>query len=289
MSAALNNFAFVLFKADMPDKAGRLCRSHYRALAPVQASSISKLAIQPWINEGRMLVGRGCFDAARQRLLLGVEAGASSIRVDKWVITDVDTATTDVCRNVAIVDGFFLEIAANGLDAAKRHLTSFEGCESGAIRELLLQAALAQGRPDEAEATLTELCRVAPYLPAMFCYAAAIAAARGDGEGFAKSLLLLVALLSDWAESVDDRASILHGLLWLSRLDGRRYWATVSHVIAGFIQSQAAMLGDEELKCRFAQRRYQPIPPDSLAFRRANEFLDAAMQALPHLELATGA
>lgn len=279
MSVALNNFAFVLFKSDMLDDAARLCRSHYRAL--LQRPEVAQFGIQPWINEGRLLARRGRFEAARQRIFLGAWSGASTIVVDDIDIVAVDAATLDVCRNVAIVDGFFLELAQNGLAAAERHLMRLDRTgASGPSGELLLQVALACNRPDDAERVLAQLSHAVPYLPMHCCYSAAISALRGDGDGFAKAALLLIALLGDWASSVDDKASIMHALLWLSRFDRVRHDRVVDDAILKFLKSRALALGDEELYCRFAGRSYRPLRPGSQAWRAARDFVIQAEQRL---------
>jgi hypothetical protein len=267
MSAALNNFAFLLFKADLQDEVTALCRAHYRAM--IRSEERARYAVQPWINEGRIMTRRGAFAAARERLLMGGAAGAE-IRVDGTVLRDLDQETIDVCRNVAIIDGFFLELAEHGVQGAERHLSAFDA--NDAILELALQTALARGDISAAEQYLDRLGAAAGYAPTLVCYCAAIAACRDDRQSYAKEILLLVALLDGSSRSVDDSASILHALTWLARLDRDRYDAVAGGAIARSLLSQAAALDDEELQCCFAGRRYAPLTTDLVAFDMAKTF-----------------
>ena len=287
MSAVLNNFAFVLFKGEMLDEAARLCRGHYGCFVSSSSLSIAKLAIQPWINEGRLLARTGRFEQARTRLLPSPDLGTAAVIVAGKTLSPLDKDTVDVCQNVAIVDGFFLELKSGGLDAAENHLAKLkEACVSGnIILELSLQIELARNKPDEAERILDMLSRTATYPPTLFCYNASIAAVRNDRINFAKCLLVLVALLSDWIETVDDTASILHALLWLSRINREQYRAVIGDAVLDFLRRKASELGDEELQCMFAGRPYDPLPKDSRSCSLAGELLVRSLQRLSDLQV----
>ncbi|ABD88782.1 hypothetical protein [Rhodopseudomonas palustris] len=271
LSEALNKFAFVLFKANRTEDAMELCRAHYRAL--LRTPELSHYAVQPWINEGRILARCGDFQGACERLLIGVD---DEIRIDGTTLRDLDSATIDVCRNVAIVDGFFLALGEGGVAAAERHLRRFE--PGDLIEELSLQIALARGDLAAAERHLGQLSGEAAYAPTLACYTAATAGCRDDRPSFAKALLLLVALLDGWARGVDDVASILHALAWLARLHRARVESVIAGAIAGFLIERAAELGDEELRCGFSGQRYVPLPAE--AGELASRFLTRARARL---------
>ena len=226
MSSVLNNLAFVLFKGGVVEQAAELCQSHYGGFVAARSLGIAMLAVQPWINEGRLLARKGAFEEARKRLLPGLSRDEAALIVAGRALYPLDPDIVQVCRNVALVDGFFLELSAGGLDAAEAHLAKFTDLPpENSLLEFRLQVALARNRPEEADALLEALCQTSghPFTPAT--YVAAVAAARGDDIAFAKAVLLVVALLTEWADSVDETASILHALLWLRRIDRNRFCA----------------------------------------------------------------
>ena len=181
-----------------------------------------KVAVQPWINEGRMLAtlrqGRGRTTPP----FAGAEAGGGC--GGQRTISPLDAGTVRVCRNVAVVDGFPLELPAGKLAGGEAHLTRLErrGVSGRFLAEFRLQLALARGRAEEAAVILDGLCEPPAYLPMLASYGAAIGLVTNDTREFARDVLLLVALLDGWAESKDDVASILHSLLWLARMGAKR-------------------------------------------------------------------
>lgn len=286
VSVALNNLALVLFKAGMTDEATLLCRAHYHRFAASPNISVAQFAVQPWINEGRLLARRGNVAGARHRLLLGPRPEA--VVVGDKTLAPLDAATMAVCRNVAVVDGFMLELRAGGLDGAEAHLTRLERCgvSGSLLAELRLQLALARGRAEEAVLILDRLYEPPAYLPMLASYGAAIALATNDARKFACDVLLLVALLDGWAETKDDIASILHGLLWLSRIGGETYWAVLGGASQDYLCRKASELDDEELQCLLAGRLYDPLPEGSSARNLAANLLREALAVLRGKRLA---
>jgi hypothetical protein len=280
ISVVLNNLAFVLFKAGMANEAMLLCRAHYRRFAPRPNISEAQLAVQPWINEGRVLASLGEIAGARRRLLLGLRPGA--VNVDEWTLSPVDADTITLCRNVAVVDGFKLELRAGSLDGADAYLTQLErrGVSGSLPTECRLQLALARGKTEEAVLLLDRLSEPSAYLPMLACYGGAIALATDDQRKFVSSVLLLVALLDGWTETEDDVASIMHGLLWLRRIGGLTYRIALDGSSQDYLRQKASELGDEELKCLFAGRRYSPLPEGSNARSFAVDLLREALVVL---------
>jgi hypothetical protein len=282
VSIVLNNLALVLFKAGMLNEATRLCRAHYRRFAPCPDISEAHLAVQPWINEGRLLAYRGNIAGARRRLSLGPRPDA--VEVDGWTLWPVDGSTMAVCRNVAVIDGFMLELRAGGLAGADAHLTRLErrGVSVSLLAEYRLQLALARGKAPEAAQILDQLSEPAAYLPMLACYRAAIALIGNEPRGFARAVLLLAALLDGWAETKDDVASILHGLIWLGRIGGESYRAVLGAASQDYLRRKALELPDEEISCLLAGHRYDPLPEASRARDLATDLLrEALSRALP--------
>jgi hypothetical protein len=279
-SVVLNNLAFVLFKAGMANEAMLLCRAHYRGFAARPNISEAQLAVQPWINEGRVLASQGEIAAARRRLLLGPRPDA--VKVDEWTLSPVDADTVNLCRNVAVVDGFKLELRAGGLDGADAYLTEVErrGVSGSLPTECRLQLALARGKTEEAVLLLDRLSEPSAYLPMLACYGAAIALATADQRKFASNVLLLVALLDGWTETEDDVASILHGLLWLRRIGGVTYRTALGASSQDYLRQKVSELGDEELQCLLAGRRYNPLPEGSSSRSFAVDLLREALMVL---------
>jgi hypothetical protein len=286
VSVVLNNLALVLFKAGMANEAMLLCRAHYRRFAARPNISEAQLAVQPWINEGRVLACRGNIAGARRRLLLGPRP--ETVEVDEWTLSPVDADTIAVCRNVAVIDGFMLELRAGGLDGADAHLTRMErrGVSGSLLAECRLQLALARGRAEEAALLLDRLSEPSAYLPMLACYGAAIALATDDQRKFACHVLLLVALLDGWTETEDDVASILHGLLWLGRIGGETYRAVLGGASQDYLCRKASELDDEELQCLLAGCRYDPLPEGSSARNLAADVLHEAFTVLRGTRLA---
>jgi hypothetical protein len=270
LSAALNNFAFLLFKAGLLDAADDLCTLHCRALIRRDAG----LAVQPWINRGRLQMRRGRFAEARAFLLID----PSAARIDGIDVGALDAEAAEVCRNVAIVDGFFLAMAEHGVHAAEHHLLS--GPPTVAVDELLLQIALSRGDHAEVERRLAAIGGDDGYAPAICCYNAAVAARRGDDQVCMRWTLLLIALLNDDTASADDTASILHALLWLCDNDRRRFESVTAGRVMSFLSAKAIALGDVELQCRLQGRRYDPLPQNSAARRMALDLLDRCRDRL---------
>jgi hypothetical protein len=96
-------------------------------------------------------------------------------------------------------------------------------------------------------------------------YGAAIGLVTNDTREFARDVLLRVALLDGWAETNDDVASILYGLLWLGRIGGETYRAVLGGASQDYLCRTASELDDEELGCLLAGRRYDPLPEGSIA------------------------
>jgi hypothetical protein len=280
LSVVLNNLALVLFKAGMANEAVLLCRAHYRRFAGCPDISEAQLAVQPWINEGRLLARRGDIAGARRRLLLGPRPGA--VEVDEWTLSPLDADTMAVCRDVAVTDGFMLELRAGGLDGADAHLTRVErrGGSGSLLAECRLQLALARGGTEEAALLLDRLSEPSAYLPMLACYGAAIALATDDQRKFACNVLLLVALLDGWTETEDDVASILHGLLWLGRIGGATYRTVLGGSSQDYLCRKASELGDEELQFLLAGRRYDPLPESSSERKLAVDLLREALMVL---------
>ena len=280
LSVVLNNLALVLFKAGMVAEARRLCRGHYRRFAASPDINVAQCAVQPWINEGRLLARCGNVEGARRRLLLGPRPEV--VVVSNSTISPLDAFTMTVCRNVAVVDGFMLELRAGGLHGAEAHLTGLErrGVSGGALAEYRLQLALARGRAEEAALILNGLGEPPAYLPMLASYGAAIELVTNDTRAFARDVLLLVALLDGWAGTSDDVASILHSLSWLARIGGERYLAAVGGVSREYLCRTASELDDEELGCLLAGRRYDPLPEGSKARTLAADLLHEALMVL---------
>jgi hypothetical protein len=285
-SAVLNNLAFVLFKGGMTAEAMQLCRAHYRTFVSAPAMDVAKLAIQPWINEGRVLARCRAFDRARLRLVPGDALARDAVVAAGRELAPLDAATVAVCRNVAVVDGFFLELASGGLDAAEDHLArhSADGSTASSL-ELALQVRLARNQLEEAEQVYWALSQAPAYAPALVAYEAAIASARGNSAAFATNYLLLVALLSDWAETTDDAASILHALAWLARMSPGGE-IPGGAVLAAFLAGRVRALGDEELRCLFSGRPYDPLPHGAPVRRIARRAMRDAMRLLSELRAA---
>jgi hypothetical protein len=286
VSVVLNNLALVLFKAGMANEAMLLCRAHYHRFAGRPNISEAQLAVQPWINEGRVLARRGDIAGARRRLLLGPRPDA--VEVDEWTLSPVDADTIAVCRDVAVTDGFMLELRAGGLDGADAHLTWVErrGVSGSLLAECRLQLALARGRTEEAGLLLDRLSEPSAYLPMLACYGAAIALATDDQRKFACNVLLLVALLDGWTETEDDVASILHGLLWLGRIGGATYRTVLGGSSQDYLCRKASELDDEELQCLLAGRRYDPLPEGSRERDLGVDLLREALMVLQSDRLA---
>jgi hypothetical protein len=286
VSVVLNNLALVLFKAGMADEAMLLCRAHYRRFAARPNISEAQLAVQPWINEGRVLARRGDIAGARRRLLLGPRPEA--VEVDEWTLAPMDADTIAVCRNVAVIDGFMLELRAGGLEGAEAYLTRVERrrVSGSLLAECRLQLALARGRAEEAALLLDRLSESSAYLPMLACYGAAIALATDDQQKFACDVLLLVALLDGWTETEDDVASILHGLLWLGRIGGATYRTVLAGSSQDYLCRKASELDDEELQCLLAGRRYNPLPESSSERNLAIDLLCEALMVLQGDRLA---
>jgi hypothetical protein len=121
---------------------------------------------------------------ARRRLLLGPKPEA--VVVGNRTISPLDADTITVCRNVAVVDGFMLELRAGGLAGGEAHLSRLErrGVSGELLAECRLQLALACGRAEEAAAILDRLCEPPAYLPMLASYGAAIALATNDTREF---------------------------------------------------------------------------------------------------------
>jgi hypothetical protein len=285
-SAVLNNLAFVLFKGGMTGEAMRLCKAHCRAFVSAPSPDVAKLAIQPWLNEGRVLARLGAFDKARARLAPPAALDRTAVVVAGRRLAPLDAETLAVCRNVAVVDGFFLELASGGLDAAADHLVRCgpDGAPASSL-ELALQLRLARNEGAEAEQMRGMLVQASPYAPALVAYDAAIAGARGDRARARKSSLLLVALLGDWADTTDDAASILHALVWLARL---RLCDDIvgGPTVAAFLERKVRALGDEELRCLFAGRPYDPLPPGAPVRRLAQGAMRQALRRLSEVRIA---
>lgn len=281
ISAALNNFGFLLFKAGCVDEAMSLCQAHYRALLSADEAGAAEFAVQPWINEGRVLMRQGRFADARHHLFIDRDPDEKTVIVAGRPVA-AGMATLDVCRNVAIVDGFFLALSADGLSGARRHLVARRRSATPATRELMLQVALARGRPGAAMRILESTLDIVSYPPALICYRAAIASACHDARGFTKFVLLLAALLNT-TRSADDRASILHALVWLDGGRGR----LDAGIRAGLL-AEAVELGDQELVAMLGGRRYAPLPQSSPARRSALAFWRAVLRDLATLPYGAG-
>ena len=280
VAAALNNLALVLSKSGMADNSMRLCRAHYRRFAASPNIGVAQCAVQPWINEGRLLARRGNVAGARHRLLLGLKPEA--VVVSNRTLAPLDADIMAVCRNVAVVDGLMLELRAGGLDGAEAHLNRLErhGASGSLLAECRLQLGLARGRAEEAALILDRLCELSAYLPMLACCSAAIALATNDARAFTRDVLLLVALLDGWAKTEDDVASILHGLLWLGRIGGETYKAVLGGASHDYLCRKALELDDEELQCLLAGRRYNPLPEGSTARNLAVDLLHEALMVL---------
>jgi hypothetical protein len=287
LSVVLNNLGMVLFKAGMPNEARLLCRAHYRRFAPSPDIREAQLAVQPWINEGRLLASCGNIEGARRRLLLGPRPEA--VKVDEWMLSPVDEVVKGVCRNVAVVDGFMLELRASGLEGGDAHLTRMEqrGITGKFVTEYRLQLALACGRTEEAASFLDRLSKPFVYLPTLACYGAAIALVRHDMRKFASSVRMLVALLDGWAKTTDDIASILHALLWLRRIGGATSPAVLGGSSQDYLSRKASEIDDEELQCLLSGRRYNPLAEGSTERDLANILLDDALAVLYRVSRAT--
>jgi hypothetical protein len=118
------------------------------------------------------------------------------------------------------------------------------------------------------------------YLPMLLCYGAAIALVTNDPQKFACNVLLLVALLDGWTETKDDVASILHGLLWLDRIGGAAYRTVFRASTQDYLCRKASDLGDKELQCLLAGRRYDPLPENSVERKLAEDLLGRALTIL---------
>lgn len=283
-SAVLNNLAFVLFKGGMTGEAITLCRAHYRTFLSAPSIDVAKLAIQPWVNEGRVLARLGAFDRARARLAPATARDAAVVAGTR--LAPLDAETLAVCRNIALVDGFFLELSSGGLDGAEAYLARCNpGLATATVLELTLQVRLARNRPGEAEQVAAMLSQASPYPPALVAFEAATAAARGDTSGFAKNHLVLVALLGEWADTTDDAASILHAIAWLARLR-HRDGVVGGPAVAAFLDGRVRALGDEELLCLFAGRSYQPLPQGGPARRLAGKAMRHALRRLAEVQAA---
>jgi hypothetical protein len=278
VSVALNNLALVLFKAGMADEARLLCQAHYRRFAASANIRVARFAVQPWINEGRLLARRGNVAGARHRFLLGPRPEA--VVVGERTLAPLDADTMAVCRNVAVVDGFMLELRAGGVDGAEAHLTRLErrGVSGSLMAQCRLQLALARGRAEEAALILDQL--PPDHLPMLACYRAAIALVRNAVREFARDVLLLVALLDCWTETELDVANILLGLLWLGRIGGEMYRVVLGDASQDYLCGRALELDDEELQCLLAGRRYDPLPEGSSARNLAADLLREALIVL---------
>jgi hypothetical protein len=270
----------------MANEARLLCRAHYHRFAASPDVNVAQCAVQPWINEGRLLARRGNVAGARRRLLLGPRPDA--VVVGNRTISPLDADTVAVCRNVAVIDGFPLELRAGGLAGGEAHLTRLErrGVSGDLLAECRLQLALARGRAEEAAVILDGLCEPPAYLPMLASYGAAIGLVTNDTREFARDVLLLVALLDGWTETEDDVASILHSLLWLSRIGGETYRAVLGGASQDYLCRTASELDDEELGCLLAGRRYDPLPEGSIARNLAAGLWREALMVLRDNRLA---
>ena len=90
LSVVLNNLALVLFKAGMAMRPGFCAAPITTALLRLR-NQRGTIAVQPWINEGRMLARYGNFAGARRRLLLG--SMPEAIVVGNRTISPLDVGT----------------------------------------------------------------------------------------------------------------------------------------------------------------------------------------------------
>lgn len=249
-SALLNSFALLLLKLGDVARSRRLCVRQHRHFLAVG----DPLAIQPFINLGRIDLRLGRFDAAGRHFFLHDRIRAGRGLWLGGAMVAIDPALADVCRTVRQVDGAQLVFARDGHEAARALLARRGRAGASAAAEMRIWFAFHAGEAARLEASVRRLGR-STRDPAKLAFYLGLAHARAGRE---RDLFLAACVLIEALRAAGDQrdhvASILHGLAFLLTLDAARAGPCARLHGQPAVRDAAAWLGDVELSAVFEGR-----------------------------------